>query len=114
MRMVFGILGLVITLAMQVKFDELTVEEHTQSFLATSALVAPLQQIAHGGAKVVKELTMKISSSLRKNVRDTPDEDANKANRASAKSSWKKGWKLQESASRNETRENSQSNEDVD
>ncbi len=62
------LLTLVVVLAMQVRIGERSVEQHAVSFVQSSAVTMPLNQAAGGAAKLVKDLTQKISNSIHKNV----------------------------------------------
>lgn len=60
---------MIITLALQVRFDELTLEQHTKNFITHSALVSPLQGVANGGAQLIRDLSKKVYNSIRGNSR---------------------------------------------
>lgn len=48
------VLTVVIVLLMQIKVGEQTVENHAHSFLKTSSILAPLNEIAQGGAALFR------------------------------------------------------------
>ena len=60
---------LLITLAMQVKINELTLENHVHQFVTSSAVAQPIQNSAHGGAKLIKDITQSIYAKINKNVK---------------------------------------------
>lgn len=74
---------LLITLALQVKFDEMTLEAHAQKFVTSSMVVAPLQSVAHGGAKLIKDITRQIYAKINHNVKPKKEEELGSAKASS-------------------------------
>lgn len=61
------LLTIALVLVMQIQVGERSLESHAMGWVQTSALVQPLNSIAVGGAKVIKDLTAKISGSVSQN-----------------------------------------------
>ena len=61
------LLTVAIVLVMQIKVGERSVESHAMGWVQTSALVAPMNSVASGGAKAVRDLTDYVNSSISKN-----------------------------------------------
>lgn len=61
-------LTVVLVLFMQIQVGEQTIEWHTMQWVHTSSLVGPLNGVAQGGAKVMRDLTHKVSSFVEHNT----------------------------------------------
>ena len=60
------VLTVAIVLVMQIQVGEASLETHTMSWVQTSAIVAPINAVADGGAKVVRDFITYIHSKLDK------------------------------------------------
>ncbi|MBX3020623.1 MAG: hypothetical protein KF799_03010 [Bdellovibrionales bacterium] len=82
------LLTLVIVLVMQIQIGERTFESHAMSWLHTSALVAPLNMAATGGAKMIKDLTAKVNSSITKNSDKNVEKNKKEEKKSSPSFRW--------------------------
>lgn len=55
---------LIVIVLLQIKIGESTLEQKTIQWYRTSNLVAPIQEVANGGAKLVRDIVNKVASSL--------------------------------------------------
>lgn len=69
-------LCLVITIIMQIKVDEKTIESHTHHFLETSATMLPIQAAAHGGSQLVRDISHRISLAIKQNMKGSKNKEA--------------------------------------
>jgi hypothetical protein len=58
----------VLVLVMQFQIGDKTIERHAMGFVESSAVVQPLNGVAKGAAKLVKDLTQTISAKIKKNT----------------------------------------------
>lgn len=56
----------VLVLVMQVQVGERSLEDHAMGWVQSSALVAPLNAVAHGGAKMIRDASEKIHAAIAK------------------------------------------------
>jgi hypothetical protein len=70
------ILTLVVIILLQIKIGESTLEQRTIQWYRTSNLAAPIQEVADGGAKLVRDVINKIADSVNiqifEKVKDRP------------------------------------------
>jgi hypothetical protein len=57
-------IAILIIFIMQVKWGETTIEEKSMSWIANSPIVAPLQDVATGGAKAIREFWKTVTSKV--------------------------------------------------
>lgn len=63
------ILTIAVVLAMQIHIGSTSIENHAMSFVQNSALVAPLNSVAYGGAKFIRNMTQSIYARIRYNTK---------------------------------------------
>jgi hypothetical protein len=63
----------VLIVLMQVRFGDMTAEEHTIDFVTSSALVAPLEEVAQGAVKAMRDGWNKFSGTWNHNVKGVVD-----------------------------------------
>lgn len=63
------LLTVVLVLAMQLRVGRHTIEHHAMSFVQSSAIVAPLNGVANGAAKMVRDITDHVSNRVKSNTR---------------------------------------------
>lgn len=68
------ILTVALVLVMQINLGERSLETHAMSFVQSSAVVAPLNMVAKGAAKMVRDLTQTISISVKRNTKKSKEE----------------------------------------
>lgn len=68
------LLTIAIVLVMQIQVGEKSLETHAMSFVQSSAVVAPLNGVAKGAAKMVRDLTETISISVHRNSKKKKEE----------------------------------------
>ena len=69
-------LTIAIVLLMQIQIGRSTIENQAMSFVQNSAIVAPLNNVARGAAKLARDLTNKISAKVKKNTKKNHKEEA--------------------------------------
>jgi hypothetical protein len=67
------LLTIAIVLLMQIHVGERSLESHAMSWVQSSAVVAPLNGVAKGAAKMVRDLTQTISISVTRNSKKKKD-----------------------------------------
>jgi hypothetical protein len=67
------LLTIAIVLLMQVHVGERSLEAHAMSWVQSSAVVAPLNGVAKGAAKMARDLTQTISISVTRNSKKKKD-----------------------------------------
>lgn len=72
-------LTVILLLVMQIQVGERSLESHAMSWVQTSALVAPLNTVAHGAAKVTRDLATGVHQAIEKNTGKKKKEEARKA-----------------------------------
>lgn len=70
------VLTLVIVLALQIEVGSRTLESHAMSFVQSSAIVAPLNAVARGAAKLVRDVTQNVSARVKQNTKKSKKEEA--------------------------------------
>jgi hypothetical protein len=60
------VLTVAVVLVMQIQVGESSLESHTMSWVQTSAIVAPINAAAEGGAKVVRDFITYVHAQLDK------------------------------------------------
>ncbi|NJM10057.1 MAG: hypothetical protein HC883_03990 [Bdellovibrionaceae bacterium] len=68
------ILTIVLVLAMQIQVGPRTIENHAMSFVQSSVVVAPLNTIARGAAKLVRDVTQNVSARVKQNTKKNKKE----------------------------------------
>ena len=58
------VLTIAIVMVMQVQVGDRTLENHALAWVQTSPMVTPLNTVAHGAAKMIKEMTSKAQDRL--------------------------------------------------
>lgn len=56
---------LALVVLMQVQVGERSIENHAMSWVQTSAIVSPLNRVAQGGAKVIRDFTHYVSGQIK-------------------------------------------------
>lgn len=69
-------LTIFLVLAMQIQVGPTTIENHAMSFVQSSAIVAPLNSVARGAAKLARDTTQAISARVKKNTKKSKREEA--------------------------------------
>ena len=80
-------LTVLIVLLMQIQVGGKSVESHALGWVQSSAVVSPLNSVAGGGAKLVRDVTRAVSASLR-----GKNNQATKAKKDDKKSSFRWLW----------------------
>lgn len=80
-------LTLVIVLVMQIQVGNKSIENHALGFVQSSTVVSPLNSVAAGGAKLIRDTTRAISASIRGRNNQTT-----KPKKEDGKSSFKWLW----------------------
>lgn len=62
-------LTVAIVLGMQIHVGERSIETHAMSFVQSSTVVAPLNQVARGAAKLVRDITQTVSIQVKRNTK---------------------------------------------
>lgn len=57
-------LTVALVLIMQIRVGDHTIEAHALSWVKTSAVVSPLNHVARGGAKLLRDLTQRLSNGM--------------------------------------------------
>ena len=70
------ILTVAIVLLMQIQVGSNSIENHAMSFVQSSTIVAPLNTVARGGAKIIRDLTQAVSSRVKRNTKKNKKEEA--------------------------------------
>ncbi len=68
-------LTIAIVLLMQIQVGSHTIEAHALSFMHSSAIAAPLNTVARGAAKLVRDLTQTISARVKSNTKKVDSRD---------------------------------------
>jgi len=63
------ILTVAAVVVMQIEVGGKSVESHAMSWVQSSAVVAPLNGVAKGAAKMARDLTATISAKIKKNTK---------------------------------------------
>ncbi len=58
------VLTIAIVMVMQVQVGDRTLENHALAWVQTSPLVTPLNSVAHGAAKMIREMTNKAQDQI--------------------------------------------------
>ena len=58
------IMTLVVIVLLQIKIGDSTLEQRTIQWYRTSDLAAPIQQVANGGARIVRDVLNKVADSV--------------------------------------------------
>jgi hypothetical protein len=70
-------LTIAIVLVMQIHVGDHSIESHAMSWVQSSAVVAPLNSVARGAAKMARDLTQTISISIKRNGKKNKKEEKN-------------------------------------
>jgi uncharacterized metal-binding protein len=62
-------LTVAVVVLMQVNIGEKSLESHAMTFVQSSAIVAPLNGVAKGAAKLARDITQTVSSKIKKNTK---------------------------------------------
>lgn len=68
-------LTIAIVLLMQIQIGERSLENHAMSFVQSSMVVAPLNSVARGAAKFIRDITQTISISVKRNSKKNKKEE---------------------------------------
>ena len=60
------LLTVAIVVMMQIHVGDRSLENHAMSFVQSSAIVAPLNNVARGAAKFIRDITQTVSSRMKK------------------------------------------------
>lgn len=63
------LLTVAVVVMMQIKVSEKSIESHAMSWVQSSAVVAPLNGVAKGAAKMARDLTAMISAKIKSNTK---------------------------------------------
>jgi hypothetical protein len=76
---------LAVILLMQIKVGEKSVEAHTLGFVQSSSVTLPLNSVAEGGAKMVRDLVARVQKSIggKKKAKKDGGSEATESNEAS-------------------------------
>lgn len=69
------LLTVALVLVMQIKIGERSFESHAMGWVQTSPLVQPINTAAHGGAKVIKDLTEAVNGAIAHNSKKHKKEE---------------------------------------
>lgn len=69
------VLTIAVVLFMQIEIGSKSIESHAMGWVQSSAVVAPLHEVARGGSRVVQDFIRKVSSSVQKNVFKTKHQE---------------------------------------
>jgi hypothetical protein len=69
-------LTIAIVLMMQIQVGSTSIENHAMSFVQSSAVVGPLNTVARGAAKMIRDVTNTISNEVKKNTKKNKKEEA--------------------------------------
>ncbi len=64
-----------LVLLMQIQVGSASIEHHAMSFMQSSTVVSPLNTVARGAAKMVRDLTQNISARVKQNTKKTKKEE---------------------------------------
>ena len=70
------VLTIAIVLVMQIQVGERSLEVHAMSWVQSSAITTPLNGVKRGAAKMVHDLSHRISETIHNNVSKNKKEDA--------------------------------------
>jgi hypothetical protein len=62
-------LTIAIVLFMQIQVGSSSIEAHAMNFVQSSAIVAPLNTVAKGAAKMIRDVTQTVSARVKKNTK---------------------------------------------
>jgi hypothetical protein len=62
-------LTIAIVLFMQIQVGSSSIETHAMNFVQSSAIVAPLNTVAKGAAKMIRDVTQTVSARVKKNTK---------------------------------------------
>ena len=68
-------LTVAIVLLMQIQVGTSTIETHAMNFVQSSMIVAPLNTVARGAAKVIRDVTQTISARVKQNTKKNKKEE---------------------------------------
>lgn len=68
-------LTIAIVLIMQIQVGSASIESHAMSFVQSSAVVGPLNTVAKGAAKMIRDVTHTISAEVKKNTKKNKKEE---------------------------------------
>lgn len=63
------LLTVAVVVMMQIKVSDKSIESHAMSWVQSSAVVAPLNGVAKGAAKMARDLTAMISAKIKSNTK---------------------------------------------
>lgn len=78
------LLTIAIVLLMQIQVGSSSIETHAMSFVQSSAIVGPLNTVAKGAAKMIRDVTQTISARVKQNTKKNKKEET----RASSSSNY--------------------------
>lgn len=87
----FG-LTIVMVLLMQIQVGEQTIETHAMGWVQTSILVHPLNSVAHGGAKLVRDISHSVHGAIERNTTAKHKKEQEKEQEKKGKSPFR--WKF--------------------
>lgn len=68
------ILTIAIVLLMQIRVGSGTIETHAMNFVQSSMIVSPLNTVAKGAAKLVRDVTQTVSAQVKRNTKKSKSE----------------------------------------
>ena len=68
-------LTIAIVLIMQIQVGSGTIETHAMSFVQSSSITAPLNMVAKGAAKMIRDVTTSISSKVKQNTKKSKKDE---------------------------------------
>lgn len=69
-------LTIAIVLIMQIQVGSTSIENHAMSFVQSSVIVAPLNSVAKGAAKMIRDVTQTVSAQIKKNTKKNKKEES--------------------------------------
>ena len=71
-------LTVVIVVLMQIRIGSQSIEGHAMGAIQSSMIVSPLNSVARGAAKLVRDVTQNISARVKSNTKKTKKEEGSK------------------------------------
>lgn len=77
-------LTVAIVLGMQIHVGDRSLETHAMTFVQSSTVVAPLNQVARGAAKLVRDITQTVSIQVKHNTKKSKKDEPKRSSSASS------------------------------
>lgn len=68
-------LTIAIVLLMQIQVGSASIENHAMGFVQSSMITSPLNTVARGAAKMIRDLTQNISARVKQNTKKNKKEE---------------------------------------